>query len=274
MTKGIPYIILTLILTSAMAFGQVEAPKVAEDVKRVSFMEAQFKRIPVANNVFVPKGQWILGTTMSYTEHTNDNYTFIVAKKINTSGHNISPKLFAGYAFADNAVGGVRFEFKRSLLDIGNIDLELMEGVSMNISNASSERNTFFATLFLRNYLSLFNSRRFAIFNDTEISVGGGHGKILQDNGTQIGGLFEQVSEFHIGISPGMTVFATDNIALEVAVGVLGFSSTWTKQYTDQVYEGTKNTNKGSFKIDLFSVKIGVVFYFNNKNFITNHLGK
>lgn len=30
----------------------------------------------IADNVFVPKGQWIVGSSVSYSEHTEENYQF------------------------------------------------------------------------------------------------------------------------------------------------------------------------------------------------------
>ena len=43
------------------------------------------KKLPP--KVFVPKGQWIAGSSVSYSEHTENNYDFLVVEKINSDGY-------------------------------------------------------------------------------------------------------------------------------------------------------------------------------------------
>lgn len=248
----------------------VTVPANLEEQPKKSLMEAQFQRVPAMEDVFVPKGQWIFGGTISYSEHENDKYKFIVIENWSGKGYNIRPTLFAGYAFANNTVAGFRLEYERSLLEINTLDINLGDDLNFNIDGAYNLRQTVTASIFMRNYLSLFKSRRFGLFNDVQISVGGGRGKATSGTGETLKGTYEEITKFNVGIMPGLAVFATDNVALEVSVGVLGFTSTWTKQVTNQVYEGSRNSNNGSFKINIFSIKIGISFYFNNKRFVTN----
>lgn len=55
-------IIITLAL-AAIAGGKVQAQ--------------EFKR-QIEQSTFVPKGQWIAGSSISYSEHTEDNYQFLI----------------------------------------------------------------------------------------------------------------------------------------------------------------------------------------------------
>ncbi|MEG1634869.1 MAG: hypothetical protein RR277_02970 [Rikenellaceae bacterium] len=248
----------------------ITIPDNLEEQPKKSLMEAQFQRVPPMQDVFVPKGQWLFGGTISYSEHENDKYKFIIIEDWSGKGYNVRPTLFAGYAFANNTVAGFRLEYERSLLEINSLNLNLGDDLNFDIDNAYTLRQTVTASVFMRNYLSLFKSRRFGLFNDVQISVGGGRGKLTSGKGETLKGTYEEITKFNVGIMPGLAVFATDNVALEVSIGVLGFTSTWIKQVTNQVYEGTRNSNNGSFKINIFSIKIGLSFYFNNKRFVTN----
>ena len=58
-----------------------------------------------------------------------------------------------------------------------------------------------------------------------------------------------------------MTAFITDWSAIEVSVGVMGYNFEWTNQETNQVEEGSRRTSSGNFKINLFSINIGMTFY-------------
>ena len=58
-----------------------------------------------------------------------------------------------------------------------------------------------------------------------------------------------------------MTAFITDRSAVEVSVGVMGFSFKWIDQKTNQIEEGHQRVSSGNFKINLFSINIGMTFY-------------
>ena len=64
-----------------------------------------------------------------------------------------------------------------------------------------------------------------------------------------------------LGISPGIVAFATNNMAVEVNVGVMGISYTHTKQVHNQVTVGKRNTSMMNFKVNIFSIGLGMAFY-------------
>ena len=64
-----------------------------------------------------------------------------------------------------------------------------------------------------------------------------------------------------IGFAPGLTAFVTDWSAVEVSVGVMGFDFKWVDQKTNQVEQGKRRVSSGDFKINLFSINIGMTFY-------------
>ena len=39
------------------------------------------------SNTFVPKGQWVIATNVSFSTHSNNNYTFVVIEGIDSEGH-------------------------------------------------------------------------------------------------------------------------------------------------------------------------------------------
>ena len=42
----------------------------------------------IVMKTFIPKGQWMVGTTFSYSEHVDDNFEFLsVLKDINSEGY-------------------------------------------------------------------------------------------------------------------------------------------------------------------------------------------
>lgn len=64
-----------------------------------------------------------------------------------------------------------------------------------------------------------------------------------------------------IGMSPGLIAFINNFTAVEVSVGVLGFNYSKVRQVTDQVQFGERNSSSANFRINLFSIGLGIAFY-------------
>ena len=64
-----------------------------------------------------------------------------------------------------------------------------------------------------------------------------------------------------IGISPGLVAFATNNVAFEVNVGVMGLSYTRTRQVHNQVTVGKRTSSLMNFKVNILSIGLGISLY-------------
>lgn len=104
---------------------------------------------------FIPKGQWITGCNISYSQHTNDNYKFIVIEGWNGEGYNFSVSPFLLYCFKDNLAAGSKFEYTRSLLRIDNLDISIDDDMSFSLSDIYTLKHGFYATGLFRAYLNL-----------------------------------------------------------------------------------------------------------------------
>ena len=89
--------------------------------------ERKMKRIDrgVQERVFIPKGQWMAGGSVSYSEHEEDNLNFLVLKDVEGKGYNFKVSPYVGYFFADNMAAGFRFAYNRTYLDMPNLQLNL-----------------------------------------------------------------------------------------------------------------------------------------------------
>ena len=75
--------------------------------------------------VFIPKGQWMAGGTVSYSEHEEDNLNFLVIKNVEALGYTFNLSPYVGYFFKDNMAAGMRLNYNRTYADLGNIDINL-----------------------------------------------------------------------------------------------------------------------------------------------------
>ena len=79
--------------------------------------------------------------------------------------------------------------------------------------------------------------------------------------GVEYEGTMERVNSIQLGLCPGMTAFATDFMAVECSIGVMGLKYKWVNQETNRVEKGKNRLGGANFKINLLSVNIGMTFY-------------
>ncbi len=210
---------------------------------------------------FVPKGQWITGVSVSYSQSDQDKYQFLIIENLSgdTYTFKVSPMLM--FAFKDNLAAGGRFAYSRQRTRLNSADVVLGSDTEYNVDNLYSISHNFSGMLAFRNYISLGRSTRFGLFNEVQLQFGGGQSKLCTGTGRDFTGTFERSFNMSVGLAPGLAVFLNNYSALEVNVGVLGFNYSQTKSTTDQIYIANRDTKSANFKINLFSITFGVAFY-------------
>ncbi len=216
--------------------------------------------IETNSTVFVPKGQWIFGGTASYSSHDNDNYKFLVIEGINSTGYNFKVSPMISYAFKDNMAAGARVGYERSLLKLDNAEVHIDE-VNLTVSDYYRLAHSYSGIAIYRYYITLGHSKRFALYNEMQLALGGGQAKLVSGTGATLTGTYEKTFNCSVGMSPGMVAFINNNVAVEVNVGVLGFKYARTRQVTDQVYVGYRKSSQMNFKVNIFSIALGIAFY-------------
>lgn len=215
----------------------------------------------IKTGLFVPKGAWLVGTTLSYTEMSSSDFKLLVLKDMSGDGYTFKISPFCGYFFADNMAAGMRLAYARSYINLENLDLDLGDDLSFNVSDQDFLEHSFMVSGFLRTYMGLGNSKVFGFFNEARLSYGFGQGKDTSGKGNDKTGSYQTTHNLQIGVAPGLAAFVTNFAAVEVSVGVMGFDFKWIQQTRNQVESGHYNKSSGNFKIDLFSINIGMTFY-------------
>lgn len=215
----------------------------------------------VMRATFIPRGQWMAGGTISYQEHDAENYNFLVLKNVEGLGYTFKVSPFVGYFFRNNMAAGVRFAYNRTYLDMDNFEVNLGEDLNINLKDLYWLEHKYEVGGFLRTYMPIGRSKIFGFFNELRLSYGYATGKDSTGSGTEYDGTFERTHSLQIGMAPGLAAFITDFSAVEVSVGVMGYDFKWVNQKTNQIETGTRRTSSGNFKINLFSINIGMTFY-------------
>ncbi len=211
----------------------------------------------------VPKGYWLGGGSFSYSENTAQDYDFLVLNDIEGTNYTFKVSPFLGYFVANDLAVGARFSYSRSMINLGSISLDINEDLNFSVENFYSIQHMYTGSVFMRNYVALGKSRRFGIFNEVRFSMGGGQAKQLNgESNEDITGSYQDILKMELGLIPGIIGFLTDNVAVEASVNVLGFEYKKYSQTRDRIYEGSFESSGVNFKVDIFSINIGVSFYF------------
>lgn len=224
------------------------------------YAQKQFER-KLESVSFVPKGQWITGLSVSYTQTDLDKYQFFIVEDMtgDTYSFKVSPMLL--YAFAGDLAAGGRFAYSRSLTRLNSADFVLGSDTDYNIDNLYRISHTFHTSALFRNYFSLGASTRFGMFNEVQLQYGYGQAKLCDGKGADVTGTYEKTNSISLGLTPGFIVFLNNYSALEVNVGVLGLNYSHTSAVSNQIYTSSRSTSSANFRINLFSITFGVAFY-------------
>lgn len=215
----------------------------------------------IEQHTFVPKGQWIAGSSISYSEYSNDNYKFLIIEGIDGSGYSFKVSPLVCYTFKDNLAAGARGSYSRSLTKLDHIGINIDDDLNFDVKDLYNLTHSYSGTAVLRSYINLGDSKRFGLYNEVQFTVGGSQSKLVNGKGESLTGTYETGTNLQIGMAPGLVAFINNYTAVEVSIGVLGFNYAKTKQVTDQVYVGERSSSSANFKINIFSIGLGIAFY-------------
>ena len=138
----------------------------------------EFKR-NIEPRTFVPKGQWIVGSSVSYSEHNEQNYQFLIVDGFNSDGYMFKISPMFCYALKDNLAAGGRFSYGRSLTKLDGVTLNLDDDTHFDVNDLYQLKHSYSVIGVLRNYINLGTSKRFALFAETRLEVGGSQSKMV-----------------------------------------------------------------------------------------------
>ena len=222
-----------------------------------------------ANSLFIPKGTLGGGLSVSYANYQLGNGTddagykmlFSLLDNVHGGMQSFGVAPYLSYFIKDNLALGLRFDYDKSGFDLDGLDLALGDLMTLNITDMNYLKQSYSGSITLRNYMPIANSKRFAMF--AELRATGAYAqsesyKVEEDKKL---GTYQDIYKASLSVVPGLCCFVTNEAALEVSVGVLGFTHQKTVQKTNQLEVSQMIQNNASFKITLFSINMGISIF-------------
>ncbi len=211
------------------------------------------------NYLFIPKGQWQVGLTASYGSlNTEDIEVLSVLSDLDFNGETYSIKPYVGYTFAHNQAIGLKAVYTRASANLGSLGLDLGDDLNFHLSDVSYQSQTYSTALFYRSYVGLSSAKRFAVFNEVDLTFTSGSSTFSRLYNSEPRVTHTQITEASLNFSPGLCVFIMENISFNVSFGVFGVKIHKESQTTNGVEEGSRLTSGANFRFNIFNINFGL----------------
>lgn len=225
--------------------------------------------IGIPTSVFIPKGSVGFGAAFSYGTYDLGNsandygykalFGMLGGIQANMVSGSVSPHV--SYFVMDNLSVGGRFDFKRNKFDVGSASLSLTEDMSFGINDFHYFKDSYGGAVFARYFIPFGSSKRFAMFSELRATGGYAQSETYKLTDLDKHGTYQDIYDFEIGVVPGLCAFVTNEVALEVAVGLVGLNYQKVVQKTNQVGTSVMENSGANFKINLLNISLGISIY-------------
>lgn len=221
------------------------------------------------NSVFIPKGYMGGGLTVSYktydlgkgTDDVGYSMLFSLLSGIEGDMHTFGISPSVHYFLLDNFSVGARFDYDRTALNVGSLGLNLGDLASLAINDYHMLRNMYTGAVTARYYMPIANSKRIAMFGEVRLGCELGQSVTYSTKDGVNSGTFQNIYGAALNVVPGLCVFATNEICVEVALSILGVDYQYVKQETNLVHTSMMQQSGANFKINPLSISLGMSFY-------------
>lgn len=211
------------------------------------------------NYLYIPKGEWAVGLTASFGEFDADDVQILsVLNDLDFNGNIYSIKPSASYFFRNNQSIGVKFNYTQATADLANLAVDVDDDLNFTLRDVSYKYQTYSAAIFYRNYIGLGMDKRFALFNEVALNVGGGESQFKRYYNNELRDTRTDIFEASLNFCPGVSMFIMEKVSVNVSFGVLGLYLRNEKQKTNNIDEGSRFSSGANFKFNLFNINFGI----------------
>ena len=214
------------------------------------------------NFLFIPRGQWIIGATASFSEFdTEDVRLLSFMKDLNFKGKSMSVNPYAGYFFRSNQCAGIKLGFSRNIFELGSLSVDFDDDINFSLKDVEYASDNYSASLFYRFYVGLDNNRRFSLFNEVDLKVAAGYGKFIRYYNDEPRDTRTKSTELSLNFSPGLCIFVHEHVSFNMSFGVFGFYFKNENQTTNSIEEGKRFSSGSNFKFNIFNLNMGIAVH-------------
>lgn len=261
LTKGEKILLDSTLISSGLID---ETVIVGDDTVSIIIPQKNYGRFDrgLYNFMFIPKGQWGFGLTASYGEfNTDDSQLLSILKDLDLKIKAYSIKPSISYFFDNNQAVGLQFNYSRTITDLSGLSVDFDDDINFSLHDVSYYSESYAASAFYRYYVGLGKMKRFAVFNEVELSFGSGTSRFKRIYNSEPRDTRTNSTTASLNFSPGLCVFIQDNVSFNISFGVFGIHAKHEKQWVDDVKAGSRTSSGANFKFNIFNINFGMGVY-------------
>ncbi len=209
--------------------------------------------------LFIPRGQWAFGLTASYGElNTDDIQVLSLLSDISLKGKTYSIKPSVSYFFNHNQSIGLKVVYSHAAASIGSLGVDISDDMNFHLSDVEYIQTTYSGAVSYRNYFGLDRGKRFAIFNEVDLTFTHGSSDFSRIYNGEPKNTHTRINEIALNFSPGVCVFIMENVSFNLSFGVFGLKYRKEQQTTDGIDEGSRVSSGANFRFNLFNLNFGL----------------
>ncbi|MCM1309628.1 MAG: hypothetical protein NC301_01210 [Bacteroides sp.] len=231
------------------------------DTINVILPERNFSRFHrgLFNYLVVPRGQWNFGLTASYGELNTDDIQLLgMLTDVSLKGKTYAVKPSVHYFFRHNQSIGLKVVYTHAEGGINSLGLDIDDDMSFHLSDVEYLSTTYSGAVTYRNYVGLNRSKRFAVFNEVDLSFTSGTSDFTRLYNSEPKRTHTRINEIALNFSPGVSVFIMENVSFNLSFGVFGVKYRKEHQFTNGIDEGTRISSGANFRFNIFNINFGL----------------
>ncbi len=216
-------------------------------------------------SVYIPKGSVQFGVSGGYNTFNAGNLngstgaTFLgLVDKIQGNVSFANASAFVSGFISNNVSLGARFSYGYTSVNLDNAAILSQ----INLTNKHVDVMSLTGSIACRAYIPLFDSKWFALFAEGRLNGKMGYNKNYEQYEKGKAGTYADVYSVSLGLYPGISMFVTDNVALEISLPLVEGGMEWNKQLTDGSQESYMNRAFAQFQPGILGLNIGISFCF------------
>lgn len=211
------------------------------------------------NFLFIPKGQFALGLTANYGSFDSKDVQLLsVIDDFDFKGTIYSIKPSFAYFIRNNQSLGIKLNYTKGEADLGSLAVDIDDDLNFDIKGVKYTSHSVAGAIFYRNYVGLGRSKRFAVFNEVDLSFGGGKSRFIRHYNGVPRDTRTTSFETAINFSPGLCVFIQEYVSFNLSFGVFGVKFRNEKQTTDNEFDGSRFSTGANFRFNVFNINFGL----------------
>lgn len=217
----------------------------------------------LTNYLFIPKGSWAVGLTVSYGEFsTKDLQILDLLDDIDLGGYMFSVNPYVAYFIRNNLSLGLKIGYSASKGDINSFKIDIDEDMNFNLHDISYKSKSYSAAIAMRQYFGIARQGRFGVFNEVDLLIGSGSSDFTRPYDGELKTTRTDMTKLELNFMPGVNVFIIKNVSFNLSFGIFGFHMKSEKQAVNGEPLGSRFTSGANFRFNIFNMNFGIEAHF------------